>query len=131
MESETTKITKLKDSQNWAQWKFHVSVLMRDREVMPVVDGSLPKPALLLAQPTAEEQRALKTWTKSDNAAQKIISTSIVDSQLLHIMNCSCSNDMWGALYNLYEQKSETSIHMLSKNGTRYPKNPKTVWHIT
>lgn len=77
-----------------------------------MANGELVKPELPV-EATAAQRKELSDWLKIDNAAQKVIATSVVDSQLVHIMNCT--SEMWRALHNLYEQKSETSVHMLQQ----------------
>lgn len=124
MESEVTKITKLKGAENWAQWKFQVSVLLRDKDALKVVDGNLDRP-VSVQQPTAAQTLALNDWLKADNTAQRVIATSVSDAQLVHIMNCISAKEMWGALHNLYEQKSETSVHMLQQKWYHMSKEPK------
>lgn len=37
------------------------------------------------------------------------------EEPLLHVMNCESSADMWSILESVYEQKSETSIHLLQQ----------------
>lgn len=119
-----TKITKLKGAENWAQWKFQVSVLLRNKDALRMATGDLDRP-VLAQEATAAQRQELRNWMKVDNTAQKIIATSVADSQLVHIMNCSYAKDMWQALHNLYEQKSETSIHMLQQKWYLLSKKPK------
>lgn len=131
MESEVTKVTKLKGAENWAQWKFQTSILLRDKDALGVVNGTLARPIPSAQEPTAAQRQALTSWLKADTTAQKIIGTGVADSQLVHIMNCS-ARDMWQALQNLYEHKSETSIHMLQQRWYQISKEPKDdmAYHI-
>lgn len=124
MDPEVSKITKLKGAENWSQWKFQISVLLRDKIDMRVVTGHLARPAEV-AEPTDVQRRLSNFWTKEDNTAQKIIATSVADPQLVHIMNCTCAKDMWETLHNLYQQKSETSIHMLQQKWYQVTKEQK------
>ncbi|TGZ45659.1 Uncharacterized protein DBV15_12269 [Temnothorax longispinosus] len=124
MDFEVSRITKLKNAENWAEWKFQVSVLLRERDALKIVNGDFAKPTPV-EEATAAQRQQLTEWLKADSIAQKIIATSVADSQLVYIMNCSCSQDMWNALHNLYEQKSETSIHMLQQMWYKVSKDPK------
>lgn len=124
MESEGTKITKLMSAEDWGQWKFQVSVLLRDKDAFKILNGDLEKP-ILVTEPTVAEHQQMSSWLKADNTAQKIIATGVVDSLLVHIMNCNNAKDMCLALHNLFEQKSETSIHMLQQQWYQLNKAPK------
>ncbi|XP_046145768.1 uncharacterized protein LOC123989134 [Osmia bicornis bicornis] len=125
MDTEAVKITKLQNAQNWAQWKFQVSVLLKDKDSWSVTQGDVAKPEVPEQDASERQRGALLEWTRKDNAAQRIIATTVADSQLVHIMNCRSAKDMWSALCNLYEQKSETSIHMLQQRWYQVKKDPK------
>nr|XP_046472588.1 uncharacterized protein LOC124214366 [Neodiprion pinetum] len=90
MEGETTRITKLKGSENWSCWKFQTSVILRAQGSLNVVNSIEEKPP-------------------------KIIATAVEDSQLLHIMNCDTAKEMWTKLHHVYEQKSDIGIHLLQQ----------------
>lgn len=86
--------------------------------------GELSKPVLPEA-PTAAQQQSLTNWIKKDSIAQKIIATSVVDSQLIHIMNCNNAKEMWNKLLSIYEQRSDTGIHMLQQRWYQVSKDSK------
>ena len=113
MESATVKLTKLKGIENWATWKFQIRLTLKSCQAWGIVDGTLAKPA-------ATEATELKTWTVKDDQAQQIIGTTVEDKPLLHIINCDSAKAMWDKLVSVYEQKSETSVHMLLQDWYRY-----------
>ncbi|XP_076298348.1 uncharacterized protein LOC143217696 [Lasioglossum baleicum] len=125
MESELTRITKLKGADNWAQWKFQVTVLLRDKVAFLVTNGCITRPVPPVEGATAVQKQQLANWLKQDSCAQRIIATTVADCQLVHIMNCTSAKDMWQALHNLYEQRSETSIHMLQQKWYQISKDLK------
>ena len=43
----------------------------------------------------------------------------------LHVINCDSSAPMWSVLESVYEQKSETSIHLLQQQFFQYEKVPE------
>lgn len=61
-------------------------------------------------------QKNLAAWNNADAAAQKMMATTIGDQPTLHIINCNSAREMWDKLSSVYEQKSETSVHMLQQS---------------
>ena len=47
------------------------------------------------------------------------------DEPMLHVINCDSSAAMWSVLESVYEQKSETSIHLLQQQFFQYEKVPE------
>ena len=130
METEMIKICRLKGSDNWATWKFQIRIMCVSKGIYSIVEGTTAKPvAPTNAQKQADRtlegkyQKELAEWIKNDGVAQKYIVTSIKDSPMLHIINCSSSNEMWEKLHKVYENKSDTSIHMLQQKWFNYQKN--------
>lgn len=116
METELVKIEKLQNATEWTRWKFQIKVLLNASELFDVVNGDNPKPIPDQSQTAAAQsiyELALKTWKKLDFKAQKIIATTVGPQPLIHIMNCDTAKGMWEKLHRVYEQKSETSIHVL------------------
>jgi hypothetical protein len=113
MENESIRIPKLKGIENWAVWKFQVRVTLQSSDVWSIVDGSSTIP---VQGPSIDEtifNSTLAAWKKSESVAQRNIATTVDEKPLLHIFNCKSSKDMWDKLVQVYEQKSETSTHML------------------
>lgn len=106
---EDIKITKLQEESQWASWKFQVKVTLIAAEVYDVVSGIEIKPE----EGEANYDAAIKVWRKSDAKAQRIIGSTVGNSQLTHIMNCDSAKDMWDRLHAVFEKKSETSLLLL------------------
>ena len=43
---------------------------------------------------------------------------------MLHIINCDTAHEMWQKLHGVYENKTETSVHMLQQEWFQYTKDP-------
>lgn len=117
MDSEVSRITKLKGPENWSTWKFQVRVTLKSKETWDIVDGTLPLPA--------SYQSAIAQWTKKDSIAQHIIATTVDENPLIHVMNCESSKEIWDKLRAVYEQKSEASVHLLMQQWYASQKNPE------
>lgn len=131
MEGESIKIEKLQGISDWPQWKFQVKIIMNVSELFEVVSGDDPMPVRARvgeetpSQTAARYNNQLKEWKKKDNKAQKYIATALGYEPLLHVMNYSAAKEMWDKLHSVYEQKSETSIHLLQQKFYLYTKDPQ------
>lgn len=119
MESEISKITKLKDVENWAFWKFQVETLMSHNDVITVVTGEFENPGEVPADAdaaaTTRHTQRVAAWKKLDGAARRMIATSVSEKVMVHIMHCKCSKEMWEKLHEVFENKNETSRHILQQ----------------
>lgn len=122
MENELSRISKLKGIENWEIWVFQIKVILKSNESYEIVTGVETKPELR-AEPTQEAIKKVQMWTKKDGTAQKIIATTISEGCLIHIMNCDSSCDMWKKLHEIYENKSQTTVHLLQQQWFSVAKN--------
>ncbi|CAG9110681.1 unnamed protein product [Plutella xylostella] len=102
---------KLEGASNWNIWKFQTVVLLRSQGLLDVTDGSSEKPS------AAVEKAA---WEKKDAKAQSWLVTRMSESVMMHIITCTTSAEMWRKLASVYEQKSETSIHIVQQRFFQY-----------
>ncbi|CAL1681113.1 unnamed protein product [Lasius platythorax] len=102
----TVGIMKLKGAKNWNVWKFQVGVLLRGLGVFEIAEGTRVKP---------EEEIDLRAWLKEDSKVQSLIVTRLSESVMLHVLTCTSAAEMWRKLHSVYEQKSDTSIHMVQQ----------------
>lgn len=102
---------KLEGTSNWNIWKFQTIVLLRSQGLLEVTDGSSVKPE------AAVEKAA---WEKKDAKAQSWLVTRMSESVMMHIITCTTSAEMWRKLASVYEQKSETSIHIIQQRFFQY-----------
>ncbi|KMQ85447.1 copia protein [Lasius niger] len=61
---------------------------------------------------------------KEDSVAQRIIATSVTEPVLLHIISCPSSKQMGDNLCAVYENKTDTSVHMLQRQWFSFVKDP-------
>lgn len=116
MENDTYKIEKLTSASQWLLWKFQVRIMLSASDAFQVVSGDLAQPA--------EGDAKLSAWQKVDMKAQRVIATSVGQQALLHIVNCTTSNQMWRKLHTVYEQKSDCSVHLLQQRFYSFVKDP-------
>ena len=119
MEYEIVRINKLKGLENWASRKFQVRVTLKFCDAWEIVTDESVFPV-----PGDAANRARAAWIiKLDSTAQRIIAT-LDEKPLLHIINCETAKDMWKKLESVYEQKTDTSAHILLQQWYSYQKEP-------
>ncbi|CAL1672405.1 unnamed protein product [Lasius platythorax] len=107
MEYELSRISKLKNIENWSVWKFQVRIVLNANAAWDVVTGESVQPAALAAgandQTVREHAKNVAAWKKLDATAQRIIVTTIGEQPTLHIIHCETAKAMWDKLVSVYE----------------------------
>lgn len=102
---------KLEGTNNWNIWKFQTTVLLRSQGWLDIVEGKTLKP---------EDPTKQSVWENKDAKAQTLIVTRMTENVMLHIISCSTSAEMWRKLQSVYEQKTETNIHIIQQRFFQY-----------
>lgn len=97
-------IAKLKSREDYAMWKFQVSILCKSKEIFEVLNGTTEKPT---------EKGKDGDWNKKDAMAQRYIMATVDLSVLIHLMNCTSSAEMWTKLAAIYGKTDETQLSTL------------------
>lgn len=113
---------------NWCLWKFQIQIYLKSSDVWDIVIGKnkLAEPPAADANQTLKDQyeKEKTKWTKADGIAQKIIVTTITEQCMMHIINFTTSKDMWDKLTGIYEQKSQSVVHILQQEWYSLTKDP-------
>lgn len=128
--SNEVKISKLTEAKEWTLWKLQVKVVLRSLEVFDVVDGKVKEPQLkdnATSDETAKHLEEYAKFEKKDVKAQSVIVTSIAQQPPTHIVNCKTAFEMWNKLHSVFEQKSETGIHLLQQKFFTFEKDPEKI----
>lgn len=142
MEEENNEVVKIKKLQNvsdWSRWKFQLKVLLNDLDIYGIVTGDDLMPVNQIVGTETQAEAAgrystnYKAWKKKDNKVQKYLSTTVGDQALLHIMNYNTAKEMWDKLHAVFEQKSQTSIHLIQQKYYAYQmdENDNIASHIS
>jgi len=86
---------------NWLAWKTRITTVLKRDHAYEIATGAMPQP---------QDPTAAATWTEKDLFAQALIVTSIKDEQILHVVGCTSSAEMWEALSAIHELRSQQSI---------------------
>lgn len=94
------------DGTNYQLWKFSISIILKAEKLLPLVDGSEPRP------PNTEQDK-LKAWEERNAKAQVILLTSITQNQVQYLVNCEDASQMWAKFTAIHEQKTDISRELL------------------
>lgn len=98
---------KLEGLENWTTWKFQIKVLLKALEIYNVVDGSEVIPT--------DQGNNRTAWLLKDAKAQSIIVTRVSNKVMLQVITCESAKEIWDKLHMIYEQTSETSLHIVQQ----------------
>lgn len=102
---ETATIKKF-NGQNFHIWGFQMKALFLGRELLGIIDGTVPKPPV--ADVAARDE-----WIKKDGQAISLLCSTIDDSILDLISGCTSSKDIWDLLKTVHDQRANDNIHDL------------------
>lgn len=114
-------LMKLEGASNWNIWKFQTKVLLRGQGWLEVVEGRALKP---------EDPAEQISWENKDAKAQTMLVTRMTENVMLNVISCSTAAEMWRKLQSVYEQKTETNIHMIQQRFFQYKFEPGTEMSI-
>lgn len=120
MESELFKIDKLEEANQWTTWKFQIRITLQSNEVFEVVNGEEKAPEVEVE----DYDKKLAAWKKKEYKAQRIITATLSRKLTIHVLNCKSSKEMWEKLHSVFEQKGETSKHLLQQKFFSFEKDP-------
>ena len=108
--SETMRIQKL-NSSNWQSWKFKMQMVLEEKDLWDIVDGSEGQPEPegdledLSRQSLVAYQKQVQQWEKKDRKARATIILGVEDSQLGHVKGAETAGDTWEKLCAVYENR--------------------------
>lgn len=103
--SSYPKIGMLHDG-NWLAWKMRIAAVLKRNGAYEIVTG-------LAAQP--QDPVAAAEWKMKDAIAQELVVTTIKDEQVLHIIECETSAQMWEALRIIHEPRGQYYIFLTKR----------------
>jgi transposase InsO family protein len=128
METDKTKVEKLRGNENWPAWKFQLKILLDARDALEVVTGEFvdpgePAAGIAQAEVTAHNKRRAE-FRKANKVAKELIVTTVDKKPLQLLLTCETAKSMWDKLLGVYEQKSDTSVGMVQTQFYQYAKEP-------
>ena len=103
---------KLRDKDNWLQWRFIIRTLLEeDDDIINVCEGSLIRPV----EGSQNYDSELKKFLKADKAARKLIVTTVERKPLDLLLSCTTAREMWKKLNTVYDMKSDENLSIVQK----------------
>ena len=98
-------------------------------DILEVVTGGSARPEEPAAGADAarveEVRQAIKAWIKSDAKARYLISAAMEPEQMVNLLICTTSKEMWDTLGVIHEQKSASHKLLISQRFHDYRMDPK------
>jgi transposase InsO family protein len=85
------------DGTNYHVWKFKMQLILEDKDLFGVIDGTDVKP---------EKADAVAEWVKRDKKARVTICLALSDSVLATVRSCETAVSVWEKLASVFESKS-------------------------
>ena len=101
------RIQKL-NSDNYAEWKFDMEMLLMAKDVWDIVSG-----VETLDDDASNDVKA--KFKKRDNFARSVICLSVSSSNKIYVRNAKTSKETWDALANHFEEKTVSRKVMLRR----------------
>lgn len=101
-----TGIVRLLGSSNWDIWKFHVQLVLQNKDLMSVVTAEVANPDDDVGK---EKKPPSAGAIQKDFAAQRIIGLSMYQYAAVQLLSCTSAREMWLKLHEVYELKNEMS----------------------
>lgn len=100
MDQYKIEVMKLLGEQNWAYWKFAITLVLQEKNLLSLVTKGSTNVS------TAEEQQR-------EFQAQRIIGLSLETSN--YILACKSSHEMWCKLHEVFELHNEMNTMALNE----------------
>lgn len=91
--------------------KLQSTILLRSQDLLDVMQSACVKPEDIVGK---------AIWEKQDAKAQTWLVTRMSENAMMQILTSSTSAEMWKKLSSVYEQTSETSIHIVQQRFFQY-----------
>ena len=99
-ESEGPKVVDKFDGVNFHLSKFKMEMVMAEKELWEIVDGSEDPPHSI------SDPRVMQAYKRREKKAFAILTLNLSDSQLAHICSWKTPAEAWVKLCNIHETKS-------------------------
>jgi hypothetical protein len=112
---------------NYHDWKFNLTMILRRSRAWPVVSGALSRPVVSDESTASEDEfAALLEWERHSEEGLTTIGLSIDQSQVPYIRDCTTGPEAWTALMTIHERngraariglKRQLYTYVVSKGG--------------
>lgn len=98
-------------------WSMRVKSILLEKEWLPHVDGSLPRPVPANpAAPTAVEMRNMQEWDKTDHKVLTLLMQCLAAETVHHLYGVTTSKEAWDQLIVSYEAQDTLAQVIATQN---------------
>lgn len=94
---------------NFHLWKFQMRAILLGKELMPIVEGTIPKPGY------GSDPADISEWVRRDSQAFSLLCQALDESILKHIVSCTTSREIWEKLMLIHEKNTSENVHSLQE----------------
>ncbi|KAK9746377.1 hypothetical protein QE152_g6143 [Popillia japonica] len=100
-------VDKLEGPNDWAKWKWHMSMVLRSYGLEDIVSG-VRKCVVLPVEPKEEEKTLYVAWQKDDAKAASLLASAVSRSVAELVLTCNNANPS----FVLNGMRRKTLVHM-------------------
>lgn len=97
MDRRDSESLKVFDGDKFVRWKYHMENCFEEKDIMPIINGTVPKP------PDGAPDVEKMAQQKANTQARRMISSSVSLDVLENLVNCSTAACMWATLCAFYQ----------------------------
>jgi hypothetical protein len=100
---------------NFNIWKYSLFIRLREHDLVPIVEGTRPKPAVNRVAGEITNQGQIDAWIKDDNLAIHYLFNTCLEEQQSSLLTCETSNAIWTSVTNQYQRNSIERRHAIQQ----------------
>ncbi|XP_047115896.1 uncharacterized protein LOC124795858 [Schistocerca piceifrons] len=105
-------IDKLEGPDDWAKWKWHISMVLRAYGLEDIINGTRER-VELPQDATSEQKEAYVEWLKDDAKAASLIASALSKPVAELVLTCKNAKEIWDKLRARFERSSTQRLNML------------------
>lgn len=105
-------VDRLEGPEDWAKWKWHISMVLRSHGLEDVING-IRQPVELPTEPTNEQKAAYAAWQKDDAKGASLIASALSKPVAELVLTCNNAKEIWDKLCARFERSSTQRLNML------------------
>ncbi|XP_046981358.1 uncharacterized protein LOC124550678 [Schistocerca americana] len=105
-------IDKREGPDDWAKWKWHISMVLRAYGLGDIINGTRER-VELPQDATSEQKEAYVEWLKEDAKAASLIASALSKPVAELVLTCKNAKEIWDKLRARFERSSTQRLNML------------------
>ncbi|RLU20775.1 hypothetical protein DMN91_007389 [Ooceraea biroi] len=107
------QVDKLESEAEWARWKWQMSMLFEQYDLVSIVDGTRRCPSQPPTIATADVVKEFKVWKSDNGRAANYIMSALNKQNAELVLSCTTAHECWQKLCSRFERSSTQRRDML------------------